>query len=312
MSPLNRRQFLASSTVAVAGLAWSATAGAAVEPIVDIHQHLNYSGRTDAQFFAHQAAMGVTMTVLLPAGRPVNQPSTHDGKSNGLAAAISGNEPAFVLAARHPDKLRCFANEVADVPDAVEIIRPFLKRGGIGIGEQKFGVAADSPHIGALAELAGEFNVPVLLHFQHGTYNLGLDRFHKILERFPQVNFIGHAQTWWGNIDRRHKPETMYPQGPVTPGGLTDRLLTEHPNMFGDLSAGSGLNALVRDEDHTRAFLERHQDKLLFGSDCNDTIGRGPGCQGAQTIAALRRLAPDKAIERKLLCENARKLLRLP
>jgi predicted TIM-barrel fold metal-dependent hydrolase len=103
----------------------------------------------------------------------------------------------------------------------------------------------------------------------------------------------------------------MYPQGTVTPGGITDRLLTEYPNMFGDLSAGSGLNALVRDEDHTRAFLERHQDKLLFGSDCNDTLGRGPGCQGAQTIATLRRLAPGKDIKRKLLYGNASKLLRL-
>ena len=55
--------------------------------------------------------------------------------------------------------------------------------------------------------------------------------------------------------------------------------------MFGDLSAGSGLNALTRDEDFTRGFLERHQDKLLFGSDCSDPDGSGPNCQGSQTIA---------------------------
>jgi len=61
----------------------------------------------------------------------------------------------------------------------------------------------------------------------------------------------------------------------------------------------------------TRGFLERHQDKILYGSDCADTIGRGPGCQGAQTIAALRRLAPSKAVERKILFENAKKLFRL-
>lgn len=311
MSPLNRRQFIATTAVTAASLALPASAAEAGEPIIDIHQHLNYSGRTDEQFLAHQAAMGVTLTVLLPAARPVKQPSTHNGSSNGLAADITGNEPAFALAEKHPDQFRCFANEVADLADAVATIRPFLKRGVIGIGEQKFGVEADSPHIEALAELAAEFNVPVLLHFQHGTYNLGLDRFHKVLEKFPQVNFIGHAQTWWGNIDRQHRQEVMYPQGPVTPGGITDRLLTDYPNMFGDLSAGSGLNALVRDEEHTRGFLERHQDKLLFGSDCNDTLGRGPGCQGAQTIATLRRLASGKDLERKLLYGNASRLLKL-
>jgi predicted TIM-barrel fold metal-dependent hydrolase len=80
--------------------------------------------------------------------------------------------------------------------------------------------------------------------------------------------------------------------------------------MYGDLSAGSGLNALTRDEDHSRDFLQRHQDKLLYGSDCNDWVGKGSACQGAQTIATLRRLAPSKEIERKLLYRNARKMFR--
>ncbi|HAV61651.1 MAG TPA: amidohydrolase [Verrucomicrobiales bacterium] len=292
-------------------LAMPAAAAEAAEPIIDIHQHLHYSGRSDGQFVAHQLALGVTTTILLPAGRPVKRPSTHDGSSNGLAAEISGNEAALALARREPERYRCFANEVADLPDALAVIRPFLEAGAIGIGEQKFGVQADSPHIEAIAGLAREFRVPVLLHFQHGMYNLGIDRFHKVLEKFPDVNFIGHAQTWWGNIDKNHRQEVMYPAGRVTPGGITDRLLAGHPNMFGDTSAGSGLNALIRDEEHTRGFLERHQDKLLFGSDCNDTIGRGPGCQGAQILAAIRRLSPSKEIERKILFENSRRLFRL-
>jgi predicted TIM-barrel fold metal-dependent hydrolase len=81
--------------------------------------------------------------------------------------------------------------------------------------------------------------------------------------------------------------------------------------MFRDLSAGSGLNALTRDDAFTREFLTRHQDKLLFGSDCNDREGGGPRCQGAQTIAAIRRLASSREVERKLLSGNAKRLLRL-
>jgi len=134
-----------------------------------------------------------------------------------------------------------------------------------------------------------------------------------MLEQYPKVDFIGHAQTWWANIDRNHHDQTvLYPKGPVTPGGLTDRYLSDYPNMYGDLSAGSGLNALTRDEAFTADFLGRHQNKLLFGSDCTDVEGRGPRCQGAQTIAAIRRLAANRDIERKLLHDNARKLLRLP
>lgn len=308
---MNRRTFLKSSSVALAGSALSLRAAESIEPIIDVHQHLNYSGRSDEQLLAHQKALGVTMTILLPAGRPVSQESTHNGNSNGLAAEISTSGPALEFARTHAGSYRCFANEVADLPDAPAIIRPFLNDGAIGIGEQKFSVQADSSHVEGIAELAREFKVPVLLHFQHGMYNHGLDRFHKILEKFPDVNFIGHAQTWWGNIDKNHKQEVMYPVTPVTAGGISDRLLSDYPNMFGDLSAGSGLNSMIRDEEHARGFLDRHQAKLLFGSDCNDSIGRGPGCQGAQILAAIRRLAPDQSARRKILHDNASRILKL-
>jgi hypothetical protein len=101
--------------------------------------------------------------------------------------------------------------------------------------------------------------VPVLLHFQFGRYNTSFERFHTILEKFPKVNFIGHAQTWWANIDKNHQQAVLYPKTPVTPGGITDRLLSDYPNIFGDTSAGSGLNSFTRDEDHARDLL------LVFG-----------------------------------------------
>ena len=133
-----------------------------------------------------------------------------------------------------------------------------------------------------------------------------------MLDKFPRVKFLGHAQTWWAHIDGNYTDQTtLYPKGPVADGGLTDRYLSDYPNMYGDLSAGSGLNALTRDEDFTRAFLLRHRNKLLFGSDCNDRNGGGPECLGAQIIAAVRRLAPDRQIERQLLYENAKRLFRL-
>ena len=58
-------------------------------------------------------------------------------------------------------------------------------------------------------------------------------------------------------------------------------------------------------------FLTRHQNKLVFGSDCSDVDDRGPKCQGAQTIATVRRLAASRTIERKLLYENAKRLFTL-
>ena len=313
---MHRRQFLATTggvIVSAAARAHGHVASTqAPAPVIDIHQHLGYSGRTDAALLAHQQKMGVTTTVLLPSGRPEKRPSTHDGVANGLQAEAHGNEACERFARAHGEAYRFGANEVPDLDDAVAEIERYLKRGGVIIGEQKFGVAADSAAMRRLYECAQANDVPILMHWQHGMYNHGFDRFHRVLEAYPRVTFIGHAQTWWANIDRGHADQkVLYPKGPVTPGGYTDRYLADYANMFGDLSAGSGLNALTRDEGFTRDFLTRHQDKLLYGSDCNDSVGEGEKCQGAQTLAVIRRLAANSTIERKLLHDNARRVLKL-
>src|SRR6185503_20161305 len=105
---ITRREFLGVS----AALAVGADKQDA-EPIIDIHQHTGYGGkrdkagkvldpgRTDEQLLAHQRAMGVTRTVLLPAGSEVLRASTHQGSANGLQGTCSGNEACEKLAKAH-------------------------------------------------------------------------------------------------------------------------------------------------------------------------------------------------------------------
>ena len=282
------------------------------EPIIDIHQHIHYSGSSDESLLSHQFAMGITKTILLPSGRPVISPSTHNGSANGLEAGAGGNEACYKFAQDHPQQFTFGACEVPDLPDATREIEKYLKLGARVIGELKFGIECDAAPMQKIYQLAEAYNVPVIMHWQFKKYNYSFNRFHKMLKKYPKVNFLGHAQTWWANVDKDHRDQSnLYPKTKVTTGGLTDRLLRDYPNMFADLSAGSGLNFFLRDENHTRLFLERHQDKLIYGSDCSDHAGQGPDCQGTKTIAAIRRLSPDKAIERKLLFGNAKKIFRL-
>ena len=316
MNRLTRRGFLVSSlSGSLVGLSSVARSEpeAGAEPIIDIHQHTTYRERTKAQLIAHQRAMGVTQTILLPSGSTVKRPSTGDGIHNGLGGVgAGGNETALTMSRQYPKEFLFGANEVTDLPEARAEIAKYLDLGGIIIGEQKFDLECDSAESQTLYALAAEYRVPILMHFQHGTYNRGFERLPKMLEKYPRTTFIGHAQTWWANIDQNHHDQKiLYPKGVVTAGGLTDRYLADYPNMFADMSAGSGLNALTRDEDHARGFLDRHQDKILFGSDCDDRVGAGPACQGSQTIAAIRKLAPNKVAERKILYENSKKLFRL-
>ena len=315
----SRRRFLVNAGVFALGSAMPAdlTANNAAkkkEPVIDIHQHIHYVSRTDEQLIAHQETMGITTTILLPAGRPVNSPSTHEGISNGLQASVGGNAETYLFAKEHKKHFRFGACAVPDLPDAAYEIEKYLKLGAVVIGELKFGVQCDSPEMHKIYRLAQQYEVPVLMHWQHEMYNYGFERFYKILEQYPRVNFIGHAQTWWANIDKNNTDQSvMYPKGAVAPGGITDRYLSDYQNMYGDLSAGSGLNALTRDEAHAKTFLERHQDKLVYGSDCPDPFGTVASgkCSGANDIDTIRKLSNYKNTERKLLYENAKKLFKL-
>src|SRR4051794_1220944 len=95
---LSRRHFLTTSSAALISSSLSMLAKpaekveqqTATEPIIDIHQHTHYGNRTDQQLLAHQRAMGITTSILLPAGRVVNKASTHNGESNGLQAKCTG------------------------------------------------------------------------------------------------------------------------------------------------------------------------------------------------------------------------------
>ena len=293
---MKRREFLAVAGAAIAGGVLAAPA----EKIIDIHQHTHYWGRNDDDLVRHQRMLGVTKTVLLPAG-----------SRYGLEADCYGNDSVVAVAKRYPKEFVFFANEDPSLPEAIPTIEKYLKAGAIGIGEQKFFVDCDSDYVTRLASLAAEYRVPILLHFQHGKYNQNFAQFHRVLEKFPRVNFIGHAQTMWGNIDRKHEQTVLYPKGKVTAGGLTDRWLSDYANFFADLSAGSGANAFARDEEHAVGFLLRHQEKLMFGSDCQDVDGTDDRCVGVKQLAMLRRLVVDGRVRQKILYDNAHRLLKI-
>ena len=319
----SRRIFIKQTFAAATGAAIASGAVAAMpanicthntvdEPVIDIHQHTQYSGRNDETFLAHQKLMGISTTILLPAGSSVNSASTHEGVSNGLEAGAGGNESCYRFAMAHPQEYTFGACEVPDLANATAEIEKYLKLGAKVIGELKFGLECDAPAMQKIYKLAEAYNVPVLMHWQFRRYNYGFERFHTMLRKFPKVNFLGHAQTWWANVDKNHKDQSvLYPTGKVTDGGITERLLSDYPNMYADMSAGSGLNFFTRDEDYAKEFLKRHQDKLIYGSDCSDHAGTGKECQGAQTIATIRRLSSSKALERKFFYSNAKRVFNL-
>ena len=119
----------------------------------------------------------------------------------------------------------------------------------------KFHVAADGPELRRMYALAAELRVPILIHFQEvdhfpneGTWSTGFARtFEGILKAYPKTTFIGHADAFWANVSADYHNEAAYPAGPIARGGITDRLLGDYANLYGDLAANSGNNAMTRD-----------------------------------------------------------------
>ena len=209
-----------------------------------------------------------------------------------------------------------------------------MKSGARGFGEMKLHLATDSPEFHRAYALAAELNVPILIHFQEvdhfaneGTWSSGFaTKFESMLKAFPKTTFIGHADAFWANVSADYRNESAYPSGPIARGGVTDRLLGDYPNLYGDLAANSGNNMLSRDAEFTRDFLRRHQDKLIFGSDCSCADGRGGGvsqannprrrgwrasASPARTLTVLKRSATG-SVFRKITWDNAHRLLKIP
>ena len=97
----------------------------------------------------------------------------------------------------------------------------------------------------------------------------GLPGLENTLRRFPNCKIMGHSQPFWAEMSTDYGPggRNGYPKGAVHPGGRLPQLFERYPNLYGDLSAGSGFNAISRDPEFGYAFLEEFQDRLYFATD---------------------------------------------
>lgn len=153
----------------------------------------------------------------------------------------------------------------------VKHLQRYIDAGVKGYGEHKCGVNIDDPRNIEVFAAAAELKLPILFHLDNDR-NMdkpGLPGLVKVLESVPNGIFIGHANGWWASIsgDATQEDFGAYPNRKTTPGGAIDALMDRFPNIYGDLSAGSGSNAILRDVEFGKEFLVRRADRLMFGTD---------------------------------------------
>jgi predicted TIM-barrel fold metal-dependent hydrolase len=143
---------------------------------------------------------------------------------------------------------------------------------------------------------------------QRGLDEPGLPRLEHALATFPKLDFIGHGPGWWASISgdiKTQKDLGSYPKGKVIEGGAIDRLMEKYPNIYGDMSAGSGNNAIARDPEFGKKFLIRRQDRLMFGT---DYLQPGQPVPQFETLVAME-LPFD--VEVKIRRKNAERVIKL-
>ncbi|HEV3164634.1 MAG TPA: amidohydrolase family protein [Isosphaeraceae bacterium] len=276
---LTRRRFLGRS--AATGIAaWPALGGSRLlgddkgrekgGPYIDIHTHIGrtWTGEpplTTEGLLAWMDEHNVEKAVLLPLVSPES------------SSYLNLTEPALAAARAHPDRFIPFCcidprtSYNGGRKGLLSMLKEYVDQGAKGFGEHKVGLPIDEKRMMAMYDACGELNLPVLFHCDdlRGTDQPGLPGLDNVLKTFPSVTFIGHGPGFWASISAELDKNGLggYPKGPVVPGGALDRLFDTHRNLWGDLSAGSGANAIDRDHEFARAFLIRRADRLLFGTD---------------------------------------------
>lgn len=169
-------------------------------------------------------------------------------------------------------------------PQAIDWLESAIKTDGVKVcGEVKLRMMYDNWDAVRLFRYAGEQGLPVIVHldyeFPRGTkyprpnywYGGGIEAFERTLRSCPGTNFLGHAPGFWAHISGDDKyDKEPYPKGPVLPNGKLVQMLRQYPNLYCDISAGSGHNALSRDLEFTKGFLIEFQDRIVYSRDYFD------------------------------------------
>ena len=288
---------------------------------IDIHTHVTLRktvtrpdgtiNTTAEELIAMLDEAGIDKAVLLPLISPehmVQQMTTDD---------------ILDVTAMHPDRFIPFCNidprGITNSPaaDFMPLLEYYKSMGCKGIGEVTANLPFDDPRVENMFGQVEKAGIPLLFHIgprAGGCYglidDLNLPKLEGALQKFPNLVLIGHSQPFWSEISADNTDATRngYPKGSVTPGRVPE-LLRKYPNMYGDMSAGSGFNAVSRDPEFGYGFMEEFQDKLLFGTDI---------CRPGQELPLpgyLRKIHDDGKISDqafdKITWKNANRLLRL-
>jgi predicted TIM-barrel fold metal-dependent hydrolase len=193
-------------------------------------------------------------------------------------------------------------------------LRHYRDRGCRGIGEVMPNLPFGDPRCQNLFRHVEDVGFPLIFDISDrigGDYGFyddpGLPQLERTLRSYPGLRVLGHGPAFWAEIGPLRTPadRSGYPSYVFEQEGVVPNLLRQYPNLYGDLSAGSGFNALVRNPKYAVQFLNEFQDRLMFGTDICSAHASLPLAgfllnllgQGKLSQEAFSKIAKDNAVQ---------------
>ena len=232
------------------------------------------------------------------------------------------NEEVLRFCATHPDRFIPFCNIdprnlLNNMTSPFErVLEYYRDKGCKGLGEMTCNLRFLDERVQALFAACEKVGFSVTFHMapfigeNYGLVDLpGMPGLEESLRRYPKLKIFGHSQAFWCEISEYAGQDLRFgfPKGPVKEGRIA-QLMRKYPNLYGDLSANSGYNAISRDRAYGVKFLTEFQDRLMFGMDIcapNAFISPLPGY-----LKELRdRGEITKEVFEKIAFRNAQRIL---
>ncbi|MBP3577049.1 MAG: amidohydrolase family protein [Lachnospiraceae bacterium] len=242
---------------------------------VDLHMHImttvnlpklgkfHLSG--PKAMLAHMEKLGIKKAVLMSTGEK--------------KAPLGNNRICKKICEKYPDKFSwmCMLDAV-DEATVYDRLLSYKAQGAIGVGELTINRPLNDSFLQAVFAAAEKLSLPVTLHmspevgYKYGVVdNPGLPLLEEVLKQYPNLKVLGHSQVFWieisGDAPTDNEGRSAWGQGPVVPGGRVPELFEKYQNLYGDLSANSAGQAIMRDAEFGLKFLENYADRLFFATD---------------------------------------------
>lgn len=292
--------------------------------IIDAHNHADWCGHDFDKMIANMDRYHIDKTWILSWESPegeynadFNARTTGCVFSRGNNTVPVGFEQCLAYKQKAPDR---FILGYAPDPrraDAIAALKTAMEVFGVQVcGEVKFRILYNTPDVLDMFDFCGDAGLPVTLHYDNPKavhkpvngctrsywwYGGGIDSLAQVLEECPKTNFLGHAPGFWSYISNDELADTaVYPKGPVILGGKIEKMLEKYPNLYCDISAGSGRIALSRDMEYTYRLMTRFPDRFVYARDYFDN--------GHQEL--IEQLGLPQNVKEMIYHENAERLVR--